>query len=148
MANASHRDSGSSLVTLLAARAASAQTLDIYFIDVEGGQSTLIVSPAGESLLVDTGYAGNDGRDPGRVLAAAKAAGIKKIDYLLITHFHADHLGGAPELSKLIPIGAFVDHDTPPPTTAPGVVEPLSRLRGGARPRVVTSTRNPATGSR
>ena len=113
-------------VLLLAAafHAQSGPSLDIYFIDVEGGQSTLIVAPSGESLLVDTGYAGNDGRDPGRVMAAANAAGIKKIDYLLITHFHADHLGGAPELSKLIPIGTFVDHDTPPPTTAPGVVEP------------------------
>jgi beta-lactamase superfamily II metal-dependent hydrolase len=113
------------VVTLLAARAAAAQTLDIYFIDVEGGQSTLIISPAGESLLVDTGYAGNDGRDPGRVMAVAKAAGIKKIDYLLITHFHADHLGGAPELSKQIPIGTFVDHDTPPETTDPRVIEPF-----------------------
>jgi competence protein ComEC len=106
------------------ARAVTAQTLDIYFIDVEGGQSTLIVSDSGESLLVDTGYAGNGGRDAGRVMAAAKSAGITKIDYLLITHFHADHLGGAPELSKLIPIGAFVDHDTPPETTDPRVIEP------------------------
>src|SRR5689334_10947908 len=95
---------------LAAARAAA--TLDIYFIDVEGGQSTLIVTPAGESLLVDTGYAGNDGRDPGRVAAAAKAAGITQIDYLLLTHFHGDHAGGVPELAKLLPIRAFVDHDT------------------------------------
>jgi beta-lactamase superfamily II metal-dependent hydrolase len=98
------------LCALTAARAAT--TLDIYFIDVEGGQSTLIVTPAGESLLVDTGYAGNDGRDPGRVAAAAKAAGITQIDYLLLTHFHGDHAGGVSELAKLVPIRAFVDHDT------------------------------------
>ena len=58
-------------------------------------------------VLVDSGYAGNDGRDPGRVMAAAKAAGIKKIDYLLIAPYHADRLGGAPELSTLIPIGTL-----------------------------------------
>jgi competence protein ComEC len=89
---------------------AVAQTLDIYFIDVEGGQSTLVVTPAGESLLIDTGYAGNDGRDPERILMAARDAGIQQIDYLLITHFHDDHLGGAPELSRLIPIETFVDY--------------------------------------
>jgi competence protein ComEC len=90
----------------------AAATLDIYFIDVEGGQSTLIVTPAGESLLVDTGYAGNNGRDPNRVVAAARAAGVKQIDYLLLTHFHGDHAGGVPELSRLLPIRTFVDHDT------------------------------------
>src|SRR5262245_36286281 len=76
----------------------AAATLDIYFIDVEGGQSTLLVTPAGESLLIDTGYAGNDGRDPKRIAAAARAAGVKQIDYLLVTHFHGDHAGGVPEL--------------------------------------------------
>jgi len=109
----------------LAATPATAQTLDIYFIDVEGGQSTLIVSPTGESLLVDAGYAGNEGRDPGRVVAAATAAGVRRIDYLLITHFHADHLGGVPELAKRLPIATFVDHVTPPDTTEPRVVEPF-----------------------
>jgi glyoxylase-like metal-dependent hydrolase (beta-lactamase superfamily II) len=99
--------------------ARAAKTLDIYFIDVEGGQSTLIVSPAGESLLVDTGYAGNNGRDPGRILAAARDAGIKQIDYLLLTHFHPDHIGGLTELARQIPIQTFVDHgDMAEPTTA------------------------------
>jgi competence protein ComEC len=103
----------------------AAQTLDIYFIDVEGGQSTMIVTPAGESLLIDTGYAGNDGRDPRRILTAAQDAGLQRIDYLLITHFHGDHDGGAPELSRLIPIGTFVDHDGLTDTTDPGVVDPF-----------------------
>jgi len=69
-----------------AAALPAARNLEIYFIDVEGGQSTLLVSPSGESMLVDTGWAGFNGRDAGRIAAAAKAAGVKKIDYLLITH--------------------------------------------------------------
>ena len=88
----------------------AATTLDIYFIDVEGGQATLIVTPAGESLLVDTGYAGSGGRDAGRIMAAARAAGIKQINYLVITHFHPDHDGGVVELAQQIPIRTFVDH--------------------------------------
>ena len=82
--------------------------LDIYFLDVEGGASTLIVTPAGESLLVDTGNPGT--RDPSRILAAAKTAELSKIDYLVITHFHTDHFGGAAELAKLIPIGTLYDN--------------------------------------
>jgi len=89
--------------------AIAARTLDIYFIDVEGGQSTLFVTPAGESLLVDTGYSGN-GRDSGRILMAARDAGVKQIDYLLMTHFHPDHDGGVTELSAKIPIRTFIDH--------------------------------------
>jgi competence protein ComEC len=94
----------------LAVVAAAATTLDIYFIDVEGGQSTLIVTPAGQSLLVDTGYAGFDGRDPGRVIAAARNAGVTRIDYLLVTHFHQDHDGGVAEVARQIPIRTFIDH--------------------------------------
>ena len=71
------------------------RTLDIYFIDVEGGQSTLIVTAAGESLLIDTGYPGRDGRDPDRIQAAMRDAHVQSIDYLLITHMHEDHNGGA-----------------------------------------------------
>jgi competence protein ComEC len=84
--------------------------LRIYFVDVEGGQATLFVTPAGQSLLVDTGWPGNNGRDADRIVAAAKKAGVSKIDYVLITHFHEDHVGGAPQLSARIPIGTFIDH--------------------------------------
>jgi competence protein ComEC len=82
----------------------------IYSIDVEGGQATLLVSPTGGSLLVDTGWPGNDGRDAKRIQAAMQDAGIKRIDYLVITHYHTDHVGGVPELVKRVPIGEFVDH--------------------------------------
>ena len=104
------------------ASAAPGKTLDIYFIDVEGGQSTLLVSPAGESLLIDTGWSGDGESEPGdpakardanRILAAAHEAGISAIDYLLITHFHDDHYGGVVELAQLIPIHHFVDHGSP-----------------------------------
>jgi competence protein ComEC len=82
----------------------------IYSIDVEGGQSTLLVSPSGASLLVDTGWPGNNGRDADRIQAAMKDAGITRIDHLLITHYHRDHVGGLPELVKRVPIGEFIDH--------------------------------------
>ena len=71
------------------------QTLDIYVIDVEGGEATLFVSPSGESMLVDTGWPGFDGRDADRIAAVAQQAGVDQIDYLLVTHFHTDHMGGA-----------------------------------------------------
>ncbi len=95
-----------SLATLLPA----AGKLEIFCIDVEGGKATLWVSPSGESMLVDTGYAGFNHRDAERIAAAAKAAGVKKIDYLVITHFHADHAGGVPQLAEKLPIRNFVDH--------------------------------------
>lgn len=96
----------------------AARTLDIYFIDVEGGQSTLIVTPLGDSLLVDAGYAGNGGRDASRVVAAASQAGITRIDYLWNTHFHADHAGGIPEVARRLSVRTFVDHDTVMPDDA------------------------------
>ncbi len=98
---------------LTAVTRAEGRALDIYFIDVEGGQSTLIVTPAGESLLVDTGYPGRDGRDPSRIVAAMRDAKISSIDYLLITHMHEDHNGGAAELANRVPIGAFIDYGAP-----------------------------------
>ena len=84
--------------------------LRIYAIDVEGGKSTLFVSPSGKSMLVDAGYDGNNSRDAKRIAAAAKDAGISRIDYLVITHYHHDHVGGVPQLAPMLPIGTFVDH--------------------------------------
>jgi competence protein ComEC len=92
---------------------ASARDLEIFFIDVEGGQATLIVTPAGQSLLIDAGYGGRDARDAERILAATREARINHIDYLLITHFHNDHVGGVPELAARLPILRFVDYGAP-----------------------------------
>lgn len=100
------------LIVLLIVTAAApvwARDLEIFFIDVEGGQSTLILTPAGESLLIDAGYGGRGGRDPARILEVSRHAGIERIDYLLVTHFHPDHVGGVPELAAQIPIGTFID---------------------------------------
>ena len=114
------------LVMVLAlplALAAASRPLQVYFIDVEGGQSTLFVSPSGKSMLVDTGWPDHDGRDAKRILAAAHDAGIHQIDDLLITHYHVDHVGGVPQLAALIPIGNFIDHgqsvETKPRAAAP-----------------------------
>jgi beta-lactamase superfamily II metal-dependent hydrolase len=84
--------------------------LEIYFVDVEGGQATLFVTPEGHSLLIDTGWPGNDGRDADRIVAAAKQAGLSKIDFVLLTHYHMDHAGGATQLVARFPVGAFIDH--------------------------------------
>jgi beta-lactamase superfamily II metal-dependent hydrolase len=84
--------------------------LRVYFIDVEGGQSTLFVTPAGKSLLIDTGWPGNNFRDADRIVAAAKSAGLSRIDSVLITHYHDDHVGGVAQLVQRIPVGTFIDH--------------------------------------
>ena len=88
------------------------KTLDIYWVDSEGGGSTLVVTPAGESVLIDSGNPG--GRDSRRIHHVATAvAALKKIDYLVTTHFHVDHFGGAAELSAMIPIGTVLDNGIP-----------------------------------
>lgn len=119
---------GALLLALLAAASRGAcasahSSLEIYFIDVEGGQSTLIVTPDRHSLLIDAGWAGagsgfrpgdpRAARDANRIAAAARDAGIVRIDYLFITHFHVDHDGGVSELAQLMPIGVFIDHGSP-----------------------------------
>ncbi len=88
----------------------AARPLQVYFIDVEGGQATLIVSPSGESMLVDAGWPGRSGRDADRILAAARKAGVRRIDYMVVTHYHTDHVGGVPQLADKIAIRTYVDH--------------------------------------
>ena len=88
-----------------------AKTLDIYVVDVEGGNATLFVSPSGESLLIDTGNAGAGAvRDAERIVAAVKDARLTQIDHLITTHWHGDHFGGMAELAARIPIREFIDH--------------------------------------
>lgn len=99
----------SALALILLPRVWAAKELQIFFIDVEGGQATLIASPGGDSLLIDSGHAGFSGRDPDRIVAAAKAAKLKKIDYVLITSYDQDHFGGLSGLSDRIAIGTVLD---------------------------------------
>jgi competence protein ComEC len=105
------------VLLIIAASAGAAQksettrrTLDIFYIDVEGGAATLIVTPAGESILVDAGWPGFEGRDAKRIEKAMKEAGVTAIDHLIVTHYHTDHFGGVPELAKLVRVNRFYDH--------------------------------------
>src|SRR5689334_12709062 len=100
------------LIVLVATLSLRAQTLDLYWIDSEGGGSTLIKTPAGESVLIDSGNPG--GRDSQRIFKiATEEAGLKRIDYFILTHFHLDHFGGIAELSEKLPIGTVYDNGIP-----------------------------------
>src|SRR5579862_2153816 len=100
------------------AMAQPSPTLNVYVIDVEGGNVTLFVSPSHESLLIDTGNAGAAAaRDAGRIVDAINDAGLKQIDHLIITHWHGDHFGGLAELAAKVPIREFIDHG---PNVQPG----------------------------
>jgi competence protein ComEC len=118
---------------------AAPKPLQIYVIDVEGGQSTLFVTPKGESLLIDTGWPGNAYRDADRIVAACKRAGVKKINYLLITHYHMDHVGGVPQLVSKMPVETFIDHGPDRETSNSSQVpyDDYVKARGSARHIVV-----------
>lgn len=124
--------------TFPAAQSRGAKTLDIYVVDVEGGNATLFVSPSGESLLIDAGNPSN-GRDAGRILAAANDAGVKTIDHLIVTHYHGDHVGGVPELAARVPISHFIDHgaNVQPGANIDDVLKQYAELYGKARHTVV-----------
>ena len=131
------------LILVLCSAPAVAQarkTLDIYTVDVEGGNAQLFVTPSGESVLIDTGNTGAGAvRDADRIMEAVKDAGIKQIDHLIITHFHGDHIGGLSELAKRIPIKEFFDHG---PNIQPGpqidpTMQQYAELYGKAKHTVV-----------
>jgi len=135
-------------VALLSAQART--TLDIYLVDVEGGNATLFVAPSGDSLLIDTGNGGAAAmRDAYRIMAAAKDARLTQIDHLITTHYHADHVGGLPELAARIPVKEFIDHG---PNVQPGaqidpILQQYAELWAKAKHTVAkTGTRIPVNG--
>src|SRR6185503_1397099 len=116
---------------------AAPKGLDIYFIDVEGGAATLIVTPTGQSLLIDTGFPGE--RDAGRIAhVALEIAGLKQIDHCLITHWHRDHVGGVAPLAKLIPIKKFYDHGLPPTIASYMQVENIEAYKVTTKGKSIT----------
>ena len=137
---------------MLAAQGPASKSLEIYVIDTEGGKATLYVAPGGQTVLVDSGNPG--GRDTDRIMAALSDAGATKIDYLVSTHYHVDHVGGLQELAGRIPIGTFVDHGATVegPVTAlreqvPGFQVAYAALHAKAKHLVVKAgDRLPVTG--
>jgi competence protein ComEC len=107
------------LVMGLGSIAIGAETLDIHVIDTEGGKAVIIQSPEGENMLIDAGYPTPDGRDTNRIVAMATSLGIKQFDYLIATHYDADHSGNVANLVAKIPAQVFIDHGDPLPTQNP-----------------------------
>lgn len=128
---------------------AASGKLEIYWIDADGGAATLIVTPAGESLLVDTGSRRDDDHEAKRIFAAAQQAGLKKLDYVLVTHFHGDHVGGLAALAKMIPIGTHLDHGPSVELDRANVAEQYKayeQLVGGKRRSLKAGDRIPLKG--
>jgi beta-lactamase superfamily II metal-dependent hydrolase len=120
-----------------AAQPGTARALDIYVVDTEGGKAILLVSPSGETALIDSGNPG--GRDTDRIMAVFTEAGVTKLDHLVSTHYHIDHIGGMQELAKRIPIAHYVDHgpNVEPREQVPGFQAAYAELYGKARHTVV-----------
>jgi len=126
---------------VLVAQTRTSNTLDIYVIDVEGGNSQLYVSPSRESVLIDSGNGGaGAARDADRITAAMRDAGVTEIDHLITTHYHGDHVGGLVELASRVPIREFIDHG---PNVQPGpqidaTMQQYAELAAKSRHRVAT----------
>ena len=124
------------------AQTRSAKTLEIYVVDVEGGNASLFVAPSGESVLIDTGNGGAAApRDAGRIMDAVKDAGLKQIDTLITTQWHGDHFGGMAEFASRIPIRNFIDH-------GPNEQQPNPARKRFCKTRIPRFTAKPTTVSR
>jgi competence protein ComEC len=128
-------------LSVASAQTRTGKTLDIYIVDVEGGNATLFVAPSGESVLIDTGNGGAAGaRDPERIMAAVKDAGLKEIGHLITTHWHGDHFGGTEQLATRIPIRHYIDHGPtvePQPASTQFLADVYPKLLAGATHTVV-----------
>ena len=111
---------GCAVAFLLASVVSAAETLDIYVLDTEGGKSMVLLTPGGETMLVDAGYPTRDDRDTKRIVALAQSLAIKQFDYILATHYDADHSGNIPRVDARMPGKVFVDHGEPIPTLMQG----------------------------
>ena len=122
------------------ANAQDARTLNVYVVDVEGGNAALYVSPSGESVLIDSGNGGaGAARDADRIMAAVHDAGLKQIDNLITTHYHGDHVGGLPELATRVHIANFIDHgaNVQPAANIDPVLQQYADLYANAKHTVV-----------
>ncbi|MEO6981772.1 MAG: MBL fold metallo-hydrolase [Edaphobacter sp.] len=113
-----------------------AKGLDIYIVDVEGGGATLIITPARQAVLIDGGWSTPDHRDSKRILAVLKGASIDHLDYVIVSHYHPDHLGGIVELASQIPVTEFLDRGsmaTPQPYVSPALYAEYMEIAGKRR---------------
>jgi len=140
----------SSLMVLLSwVLPAASKTFDMYVIDVEGGKSLLLVSPSGESMLIDTGFPGNDDRDAKRIAEAVKAANLKQVDHLVTSHYDGDHAGNVTATAAKVPFKNFYDHGDPAvkdPRTAEVVRQYLAVAEKGKRTVVKPGDKIPFKG--
>lgn len=121
--------------------AGGANALTIFWSDTEGGAATIIVTPGGQVLVADAGWPG--ARDPDRIVKILTQIGAKKIDYMIVTHYHTDHVGGVIDLAGKIPITTFVDHG---PSVEAGADAAYATLAAGKRMTVKPGDTLPLTG--